>query len=516
MSSGKWYWEVTLTTSSNPRVGVYNIAAANPADLGGTANGWCLLNSPSRTFNSGSAPAYGDFAGNNGDVVMVAYNADTGKIWYGVNGRFFASGNPATGDNASQSSVTGNGIVPAVASGTGSNVFDCNFGQKPFKFPPPAGFQPLALANTPRPSIVRPDQYVGVTTYVGTSGATSVSNLQFKPDLVWLKNRDSGDGWHQWRDSVRGGDKNLASNSTAAESDASTKNLIFNSNGFTLTGTTDSRDDNYDGDDYVAWAWKAGGNSNTYNIDDVGYATAEAAGLTAGTITPTGASVNTKSGFSIVRFTGPGSAGFQSVPHGLGKTPKFIICKDLDNSRNWGVYHPNAVLDDNDVLILNSTSAVFSSGTNTWDISEINSSIFTPYFRDDFGASYGADNIAYCWAEIPGFSKFGRYTGNNSADGTAIITGFKPALVIWKRVTGGTGNWVISDRLRDSTNPIFGYLTAESSAVEERGTAILDFLSNGFKIRNTWVSINGTDTIIYAAFAETPSFNLYGGQANAR
>jgi hypothetical protein len=142
-----------------------------------------------------------------------------------------------------------------------------------------------------------------VTTYIGTSGATSVSNLQFKPDLVWLKNRDSGDGWHQWRDSVRGGDKNLASNSTAAESDASTKNLIFNSNGFTLTGTTDSRDDNYDGDDtYAAWCWKAGGNSNTFNIDDVGYDTASAAGLTAGTITPTGASVNTKSGFSIIKI----------------------------------------------------------------------------------------------------------------------------------------------------------------------------------------------------------------------
>jgi hypothetical protein len=195
-----------------------------------------------------------------------------------------------------------------------------NWGQKPFKFPPPAGFQPLALANTPRPSIVRPDQYVGVTTYTGTSGATSVSNLQFKPDLVWLKNRDSGDGWHQWRDSVRGGDKNLASNSTAAESDASTKNLIFNSNGFTLTGTTDSRDDNYDGDDYVAWCWKAGGNSNTFNINDVGYDTASAAGLTAGTITPTGASVNTKSGFSIITYTGSGILGlfltdYKKHPH---------------------------------------------------------------------------------------------------------------------------------------------------------------------------------------------------------
>jgi hypothetical protein len=358
---------------------------------------------------------------------------------------------------------------------------------------------------------------VGVTTYTGdnTSGR-KVTGLNFnsKPDFVWIKNRDQIQS-HYLFDTVRGADKALFSDLTNQENDYSSSGgrmPSFDYNGFTVNYSS-STGTNSNGDDFVAWCWKAGGNSNTFNINDVGYDTASAAGLTAGTITPTGASVNTKSGFSIIKYNSGGSTGNYTISHGLAQTPKFIIHKSLGTS-NWWVYHASVIDNLAKYLQLNSTNAVETNSANMWGGQFPDSSVLGVRVGDLIGTS--TDAIMYAWAEIPGFSKFGSYTGNNSADGPAIITGFKPALVIWKRVTGGTGNWVISDRLRDSTNPIFGYLTAESSSAEERGTAILDFLSNGFKIRNTWVSINGTDTIIYAAFAETPSFNLYGGQANAR
>jgi hypothetical protein len=400
-----------------------------------------------------------------------------------------------------------------------------NFGQKPFKFPPPAGFQPLALANTPRPSIVRPDQYVGVSTWSGDGTDGRQITVGFKPDFLWTRRRNSTTDHILW-DSVRGITKELYSNQNYSEGTTTNKIGELNSIGFTVKNQANA---NASDGTYVAWCWKAGGNSNTFNIDDVGYASAAAAGLTAGTITPTGASVNTKSGFSIVRFTGPGSAGFQSVPHGLGKTPKFIICKDLDNSRNWGVYHPNAVLDDNDVLILNSTSAVFSSGTNTWDISEINSSIFTPYFRDDFGASYGADNIAYCWAEIPGLSKFGTYTGTSGQN--FISLGFEPELVIIKNSSSSSyltyTGWAMFDSERTPYNVVSNALFANKSQAENlRGNGgsvtvadfSLDLLSNGFCLRDNGASeINlSGNTYIYAAWSKAPSFNLYGAQSNAR
>jgi hypothetical protein len=147
MQSGKWYWEVTLQTVSFPRVGVFDIGSAAPADLGATAYGWCILNSPSRTYNNGSAPSYGAFAPVSGTVVMLAYDADNGRLWYGQDGTWFASGNPATNANPSQTGVTGRAIVPAVASGGGSNVFNMNFGQQPFVYTPPSGFVQLNAFN---------------------------------------------------------------------------------------------------------------------------------------------------------------------------------------------------------------------------------------------------------------------------------------------------------------------------------------------------------------------------------
>jgi hypothetical protein len=376
-----------------------------------------------------------------------------------------------------------------------------NFGQKPFKFPPPAGFQPLALANTPRPSIVRPDQYVGVTTYTGNGGTQSI-NVGFKPDLIWVKERTATGTWadHNLTDSVRGTGLALRSNTTDAETNVATafsQGGIGNgvNNGFTIISGTGGGTNNVNANNsnYVAWCWKAGGNSNTFNIDDVGYATASAAGLTAGTITPTGASVGTKQGFSIIKYTGTGSAA--TLAHGLNAVPSMVIIKDKSGSGGygWRVYHKS--LTSQKVLYLNNQNSESTEANPPW-------------------------------AEIPGFSKFGSYVSNASSDGPYVRCGFKPAFLMIKlAVTENTRNWIIIDNQRDKFNACTKKLAANSSVVENdvgvTGDAtqnLVDFVSDGFKLRTGNGDTNGLAgyTYIYAAFAETPTQNLYGAQSNAR
>jgi hypothetical protein len=277
-SSGKWYWETNWETStgfpginSNSNKGnntqLSTMKVYNPnGDIGGSGSG---TNSTWTT----------------GDTIGMIYDADAGTLKFHKNGIIQNS----TISNVGSSSGP---WWPQVRQDRNSKS-NTNFGQKPFKFPPPAGFQPLALANTPRPSIVRPDQYVGVTTYSGDNGSTRQVNVGFKPDFIWLKCRNVGRS-HRIIDTVRGVSNQLFSDSTSGGNayDATTypsSVTSVNNSGFVLTNSgTDQY--NTSGENYVAWCWKAGGNSNTYNINDVGYATASAAGLTTGTITPTGAS----------------------------------------------------------------------------------------------------------------------------------------------------------------------------------------------------------------------------------
>jgi hypothetical protein len=113
-------------------------------------------------------------------------------------------------------------------------------------------------------------------------------------------------------------------------------------------------------------------------------------------------------------------------------------------------------------------------------------------------------HIAYCWAEIEGFSKAFSYVGNGSADGVFSYCNFKPAFVIIKR-TDDTSNWNIRDSSRNSTNPTNLYLLANSSGSEGTTSSEIDFLSNGFKIRTTSTAFNASGgTYIGMAFAESP------------
>ena len=508
VSTGKWYWEVLFDPSGGnygPFIGIMPPEDPITNYPGQSSISYSIYSEGSsykKKYNNGLVGDYGTgFV--IGDIIGVAFDATNGTLECYRNG--ISEGVAFTG-------IPSRTYLPAVADGTsaGGATLAANFGQKPFKFPPPAGFQPLALANTPSPSIVRPDQYVGISTWTGDGNSTrSISNYSFKPDFIWIKNRDSSSN-HALIDTVRGtGAKVLCSDQTYADNDYGLTVSSFDRTGFTVaTGSINFSYANSSTNRYVGWAWKAGGNSNTYNINDIGYSIASAAGLTAGTITPTGASVNTKSGFSIITYTGTGANA--TISHGLGNAPSFVICKRRDTTGAWVTWHKSLTDATYYVLLNSSTGQSNTSGTLNWNSTAPSSTVISLGTSSDTNNLNGTFCI-YAWAEIPGFSKFGSVTLSASANDAFIWTGFRPR---WFLLKGTGSNWIILDSTRDPFNFVDNELFANLSNAENAATSTysFDFLSNGIKCRNQGL----TGAFIYAAFAEAPSFNLYGGQSNAR
>ena len=320
--------------------------------------------------------------------------------------------------------------------------------------------------------IDKPSDYFNTVTWTG-NGSKITTGL--RPDLIWYKARDVS-SYGGVVNAIRGDDYYLQTYSTDAETYYSGL-LVSDSTGFTPSSifTTNS---------YVAWNWLAGGTGASNTVGDINSTV----------------SANTTSGFSIVSFTGNGSAG-ATVGHGLGVKPATIIIKARSKvGQNWIVWHqtfPN----NNDYMELNTTDA-----KDTYDLfnnTAPTSSLFS--LSSDGNVNSNTDTyIAYCFAEKKGFSKFGSYTGNGSTDGTFVYTGFKPAMVIIKR-TSGADRWVISDNKRDPDNPVIGELNPNDSVAEDTTSTPFDFLSNGFKIRRIGNVFNGSgETYIYMCFAENP------------
>jgi hypothetical protein len=333
--------------------------------------------------------------------------------------------------------------------------------------------------------INKPSEYFNTVLYTG-DGTTSnaITGVGFQPDLVWLKNR-SAESSQLFQDSVRGKSGSnylyLQGNDTAAEAaqgDGDGLNTI-GADGFTV-GYTNSAGWNTSGNNYVSWNWLADNTSGSSNTD--------------GSITST-VSANTTSGFSIVSYTGTGSAA--TVGHGLNAVPKMIITKRRNGGDSWSIYHAGIASDAETDVIYFETGAAFDNAT-FWNDTAPTSSVFS------VGSASSANPfIAYCFAEKKGFSKFGSYTGNGSTDGPFIYTGFKPAMVIAKR-TNSTGNWRIRDNKRSPNNVITDvlYPNSSSATITEDNH---DFLSNGFKVRTTGPENNASGgTFIYMAFAENP------------
>jgi len=358
---------------------------------------------------------------------------------------------------------------PLAYASTGASITaSLNAGQRPFVATAPTGFKALCTTNLPRPTIQKPSKYMDVVTYTGTGASNSISSLGFSPDLVWIKNRGTTTS-HAIYDTTRGTQAQLSSDTTGDEVTSSTGLTAFGSNGFTI-GTSSLV--NTSGTQYVAWAW-----------DEAPIA-----------------------GMDIVSYTGNGAN--RTIAHGLGVVPKMMIVKarvTASTDQGWPVYHTGVASDaETDYLLLNSTAAAADLNT-VWNDTAPTSSVFSV----GTNALVNTNNdtyIAYLFAEVEGFSKFGSYTGNGSADGPFVWCGFSPKYLLIKRTDAAGQNWVIFDTARKSINDSNRtILFAEASTAETTDANPTDIISSGFKVRNTGTGGNASGgTYIFAAFAESP------------
>ena len=330
-------------------------------------------------------------------------------------------------------------------------------------------------------SIDDPTLYFNTKLYTGNgSSSHAITGVGFQPDWVWSKSRSNATE-HNGFDSVRGATEQLYISADFAESTQTESLKSFDSDGFTLGTRSDMNGSSVT---YASWNWKANG-AGSSNTD--------------GSITST-VSANTTSGFSIATYTG-NNTNAQTIGHGLGVAPKVYIIKRRDSTSAWGMYHGS--LGANKYLQLESTNAE-ATDTGIWNNTAPTSSVLSignaGYFNNASGGTY----VCYAFAEKKGFSKFGSYAGNSSTDGTFVYTGFKPALVIFKS-TVGTESWSMVDNKRDTDNVVKNQLFPNLSSAEETTNNVMDFCSNGFKLRNSDTRYNYSSyNYIYMAFAEEP------------
>ena len=346
-------------------------------------------------------------------------------------------------------------------------------------------------------TIDKPTDYFNTVLYTGNGSTQTISGVGFQPDWTWIKCRSDADN-HSLQDSVRGANKHLRSDATTAETTSGTVHISsWNSDGFAL-GSGDGQT-NASSRTYASWNWLAGGSASSNSDGD----------------TNTSVSANTTSGFSIVKWTGDGGA--TTLGHGLGAVPKWILVKTLDRSENWVVYHVgnDASAPEDKSIRLDGTNAIQDNATHFNDTAPT-SSVFSVGASNGVNPN-GEDQIAYCFAEKKGYSKFGSYEGNGNADGTFIYTGFKPAWVVTKSIDT-TSHWNCKDNKRSTFNPADDYHKLNEPTTEDTGVSnhAMDFLSNGFKHRGNNDEVNGSETYIYMAFAESPFVSSGGIPTTAR
>ncbi len=413
------------------------------------------------------------------DIIGVAVDTTANTI------EFFKNGASQGVITSSAFFAQGDCIYAMSKDDVGSPTGQANFGQRPFSYTPPTGFNALNTFNLLEPSIQKGNQYFDVSLYTGNGTTQTVTNSGgFTPDLVWNKGRSVAYS-HGLVDSVRGNSNILSSNTTAAEANPGAQ-LDITTNGFISTYRAANLANNQNAATYVCWQWRAGVSAVTN---------------TAGTITST-VDAGTTQGFSIVTYTGTGANA--TVGHGLGIAPKMIIVKARSAVNDWPVYHANQnATPQNGLIYLNATNA-YAAAATVWNSTAPTSTLFSVGTNGAVNAS-SQTFVAYCFAEITGFSRFGGYTGNGSADGPFVFCGFRPRWVMFKKTNTSTaGDWTIYDTARDPYNVMPNILYPNLANAETGGNA-LDTLSNGFKIRSTGQNINTNgDTYIFAAFAENP------------
>jgi len=521
MTSGKWYWEWYNSGSSGDAPALLSGIVNDNVPVS-TSNGYVGQNTNSygydvtggaRYYNGSNIGTISVPTGDSSGVYMVAYDADNGNLYFGANGTWANSGNPATGTGALFTGIdTDRTWFPAgytinndagrwrevvvnhgqdstfAGNKTAGGNQDEN-GVADFFYSPPSGFLSLCSANLPTGAIdtlndETPEDYFNTVLWTGdNTNNRQITGVGFQPSLVVAKSRPAISGFN-WADAVRGGTKYLQSNTTNAEG---TANIImsFDSDGFSV-GDGNGYDVNKSGEAVVGWSWKANG-SGVSNTD----------GSIASTVSV--GATSQQNWFSIVDFTGAGAAG--TVGHGLGVVPSFIVYKRRSSGGdNWVVYHDGISSSENGGIYLNLTN-VWNSDSSLWNNTAPTSSVFSV---GTYGGASGENRIAYCFANAENLCRVGSYTGNGSTDGTFVFTGHKPSFLLIKE-TGNTNSWELFDTARDPDNVASQRLFPNSNQAEGTTNPSLDILSNGFKARagNTGINRSG-GSYIFLSISEQP------------
>lgn len=511
--TGKWYWETRI----------YNDEMVGIGSIGADMNGY-----PGNNYNGISYHRGGDVYRGQGPVnygagwnsggsvsdyriIGCAADLDNNILYWHVDGTWANSANlsAGTGGYSITSDFNGNQptayITPSwrVRATTATEQVHVNFGQNPsfggetsagtfadtsgkglFKFEVPTGYNALCDTNLIDESGIDPKKHFKCNLWTGSGNFRNIYT-GFEPGLVWIKPRNFTDN-HVLFDVVRGvGETLYANNESAITARTTARSVNFGKTGYNVTTWNNLNDP---GDTYVGWSWKAGGAPVTNNN---------------GSIT-TQVSANQEAGFSIV--TGTMVSGTKTLGHGLGKKPAFIVTKQRNGTTGWYSYHSNLGAGNNIRL---DTTADFNSGSNIWGATEPTDQVFT------MGSGFGAGEayVAYCWAEIKGYSKIGSYQGRSDDDGTFVYCGFRPAWVMIKSTNLDDSAWIIVDSARDPYNPCTQKLFPDHGGAENvsspagatSDTNLIDLLSNGFKCRknNTWTN-SSSYNYIFVAFAESP------------
>ena len=534
ISSGKWYWEVLVNAvgGDHPFVGISSAAGISTCQS--TANNGIAVAKCGTYCGGGANGAGGGFS--DGDIIGIALSfTDAGlasTCTFYKNGTEIAGGGIEYFNNGGGADETGIVFVPSL-SGVNECQMIMNFGQNPtfsnklipaqskipgtykddsefgtFKYEPPSGHLALCTRNLYEPTINQPTKYFSQNNWYGDgTSARATTGIGFTSDLVWTKTLGEWNVNNSWccMDSVRGEKLILHQNSTSAEATDDNEILAFGSDGFTV-GSADqvNKTDVY----YGGWGWKAGGAPSVekpFMIDGVGYATTTAAGLAGGTNDPTSASINRTSGLSILNYKGTGGSNF-TIAHGLNKTPKFVLIKSRRTNNSWAVYH-HGIGPEYGTRLNYDNPAVKSADywNNTWPTSSLLTVGTSAWLNGGTSVEY----IAYIWAEVEGFSKFGHYVGNTSPNGPFLYCGFKPSFVMFRNVhsTADADNWrMYTDNIGGPQNPNAAFVEPDEASTPARVTTHpVDFYSNGIKLRGSNDETNqNPEEYIYMAFAESP------------
>lgn len=484
--TGKWVFAITIGSSGNNAQ--FGIArrddAGNPsrAQYGTTIvlSDYAVMNPTGGVVKNGSEIYASGVSIGVGDELQCAVDCDAGTVSWYRNGTYLgqATGMPTTTNDYWPMTFG----ASSGASGSGS----WNFGQRPFAYTPPAGYKTLNTTNLQAlgtsitgKAAIQPFKWMDTNLYGGLGGLQQIKNFgKFQPDLVWVKSRSTATFNNILVDSVRGAGNILVSDTNGAEGSAANYWVTsLDSDGFTL-GSAGANGTNATGSSYVGWQWKQSPNS----------------------------------GFNIVPYTANGTAN-RAISHNLGVTPSMIIVKSRNSAVDWNVWFKG--FSANEYTKLNTNEAKGSYNT-LWYQTPTSSNFYIGSTGTGVNYTNGEQHIAYLWAEVPGFSKFGTYIGNSASDGPLIQCGFRPAWIMIKRIDAAR-NWYIKDNRRPGDNRALdnsgqpgndgrnANLSANNANAEETSFHGCYILSNGFKISTGETATNEAGgSYIYAAFAEAP------------